>query len=142
MEGRAKYAILRTKQVQRVYSSLIRLKKKLKTASVSESRILNTLVPVFNRKLKERQVLLLRLPRVQRRMRETKISSQSLNMLSKTLTVSICMPLISSVCHSTTLQARIFSRMLPAQTRRLKKSLKTLLSSLKNLMEMPLTTSA
>jgi hypothetical protein len=92
LEGRAKYAILRTKQVQRVYSSLIRRKKKLKTASVSESRILNTLVHVFNRKLKERQVLLLRLPRVQRRMRETKISSRSRNMLSKTLTVSICMP--------------------------------------------------
>jgi hypothetical protein len=92
LEGRAKYAILRIKQVQRVYSSLIRRKKKLKTASVSESRILNTLVHVFNRKLKERQVLLLRLPRVQRRMRETKISSRSRNMLSKTLTVSICMP--------------------------------------------------
>jgi hypothetical protein len=66
LEGRTKYAILRTKLVQRVYSSLIRLKKKLKTASVLESRILNTLVPVFNRKLKERQVLLLRLPRAKR----------------------------------------------------------------------------
>ena len=92
MEARTRYAALRASRDQRVYSNLIRLKKRLRTASVSESRILNTLVPVSNRRLKERQVLLLRLPRVQRRMRETKISSPSLSMLSKTLTISICMP--------------------------------------------------
>jgi len=91
LEARTRVAASRANQDQRVYSNLIRLKKKLKTASVSESRTLNTLVPVSNRKLKERQGLLLRLPRVQRRMRETKISSRSLSMLSKTLTISICM---------------------------------------------------
>ena len=99
MEARTRYAVSRANQDKRVYSNLIRLKKRLRTASVSESRTLNTLGPVSNRRLKERQVLLLRLPRVQRRMRETKISSRSLSMLSKTLTISICTPLISSVCH-------------------------------------------
>ena len=85
-------AALRVKEDKRVFSSLIRLKKKLKTASVLESKTLNILVPVFSRKLKERQVLLLRLPKVLKRTREIKILSRNLSMLSKTLTGSICTP--------------------------------------------------